>query len=148
MTDKNYFGKALESLLKERGRGAESNLALELGVSQGQINKIKTGKSTGSIEMLEKISEHFGKTYHQMIEDGKALFGIYNQETTPVSKRNIYIKQGVLETFPELGECVDVLNTISDHGGKKDLMQTTIKSYLGKYIENNDKGGSTCGAHG
>ena len=69
----NLFAIALAHLLKQRGRGAVSALAGEVGISQPQVSRIASGESSGSVEAREKIAIALGVSMEQMLELGRHL---------------------------------------------------------------------------
>jgi transcriptional regulator with XRE-family HTH domain len=55
--------EAIGSRIRElRGEARQEELAVFLGVSQGQLSKIERGKSGPTAEMLIRLAERFGKS--------------------------------------------------------------------------------------
>ena len=69
----NYFAVALRHYLGVEGRGAETALAIESGVAQPTINRIKKGFSYGLRSNCEKIAAALGTSYADMIMLGKQI---------------------------------------------------------------------------
>jgi len=69
----NYFAIALQHILEQRGRGSETVLAIDSGVSQSTINRIKSGRSFGLRSNCVKIADALGTTYDEMWLLGKQL---------------------------------------------------------------------------
>jgi len=54
--------KAIGERIREiRGDVLQEELAVYLGISQGQLSKIERGKMAPTVEILVRLSERFGK---------------------------------------------------------------------------------------
>ena len=54
--------KAIGERIREiRGEVLQEELAVYLGISQGQLSKIERGKMAPTVEILVRLSEKFGK---------------------------------------------------------------------------------------
>ena len=84
MTDyREAYSKALDYLLNRLGYGAETTVALESGVSQSQINKIRKGVQGGRPETLEAIAKAFKTDYPEMLILGRRLLDGAHPEAHP-----------------------------------------------------------------
>ena len=55
--------KAIGERIREiRGEELQEELAVYLGISQGQLSKIERGKMAPTVEILVRLSEKFGKS--------------------------------------------------------------------------------------
>jgi len=55
--------KAIGERIREiRGEVLQEELAVYLGISQGQLSKIERGKMAPTVEILVRLSERFGKS--------------------------------------------------------------------------------------
>ena len=55
--------KAIGERIREiRGDVLQEELAVYLGISQGQLSKIERGKMAPTVEILVRLSERFGKS--------------------------------------------------------------------------------------
>jgi transcriptional regulator with XRE-family HTH domain len=55
--------KAIGERIREiRGEVLQEELAVYLGISQGQLSKIERGKMAPTVEILVRLSEKFGKS--------------------------------------------------------------------------------------
>ncbi len=55
--------KAIGERIREiRGEVLQEELAVYLGISQGQLSKIERGKTAPTVEILVRLSERFGKS--------------------------------------------------------------------------------------
>jgi len=68
-----FFQKALNYLLRQKGRGAQTAVALEAGISQSYLNQIKKGSRTGSVRTLHAIAGALGTSYEDMLRLGESL---------------------------------------------------------------------------
>ncbi len=67
------FGRAVEYHLSQRGRGAETSLAIDLGISQGHLNKIKKGVKGASLELGLSVARALGTSIEEMLSLGHGL---------------------------------------------------------------------------
>ncbi len=51
-----------ERIREIRGEVLQEELAVYLGISQGQLSKIERGKMAPTVEILVRLSEKFGKS--------------------------------------------------------------------------------------
>lgn len=58
-------------LLGRKGRGAQTEVAAEAGISQSYLNQIKAGARTGSVKTLHSIAKALGNTYEDMLRLGE-----------------------------------------------------------------------------
>ena len=68
-----FFQKALSYLLRQKGRGAQTAVAIEAGISQSYLNQIKTGSRTGSVKTLHAIAGALGTSYEDMLRLGQSM---------------------------------------------------------------------------
>ena len=67
------FHAALTHFLSEEGRGAQARLALEQQIDRGYLNAITKGRKAGSDKIREKIADHFGVTFEDMLSLGRRI---------------------------------------------------------------------------
>lgn len=68
-----FFQKALRYLLQQKGRGAQTEVAIEAGISQSYLNQIKAGSRTGSVRTLHAIAGALGTSYEDMLRLGESM---------------------------------------------------------------------------
>jgi len=68
-----FFRKALAYLLGRKGRGAQTEIAIEAGISQSYLNQIKAGTRTGSVKTLHSIAKALETTYEDMLRLGEGI---------------------------------------------------------------------------
>ncbi len=95
-TDKK-FRTALDFLLSQEGRKAQSRLSKEQMIDSGYLNSIIKGRKPGSISVREKIASHFELEYEDMLylgrwilsgNDGKTWTSLYNRlDTEPTATK-------------------------------------------------------------
>lgn len=68
-----FFQKALNYLLERNGRGAQTEVAIEAGISQSYLNQIKSGTRIGSIRTLHAIAKALGTSYEDMLRLGESI---------------------------------------------------------------------------
>ncbi len=68
-----FFQKALIYLLERKGRGSQTEIAIEAGISQSYLNQIKNGARIGSVKTLHSIAKAFGTTYENMLRLGESI---------------------------------------------------------------------------
>jgi phage repressor protein C with HTH and peptisase S24 domain len=68
-----YFRKALKSLLDQKGRGSQTEIAIDAGISQSYLNQIKAGTRIGSVKTLHAIAGALGTTYEEMLKLGRSI---------------------------------------------------------------------------
>lgn len=54
-----------------RGNLLQEELALKIGISQGQLSKIESGKLAPTLETLVKLANQFGKTLDWIVTGKK-----------------------------------------------------------------------------
>lgn len=89
-TDKK-FRTALDFLLSQEGRKAQSRLSKEQMIDSGYLNSIIKGRKPGSISVREKIASHFKLEYEDMLYLGRWILSgkdgndwtVRNDEKTP-----------------------------------------------------------------
>ena len=64
----NSIGKNIQRLRADRGL-SQNDLAELVGSSQGQIGNIESGRSNGSIGLLNRIADVFGIKLSDLITD-------------------------------------------------------------------------------
>jgi len=64
----NQLGIKIKALRKKRGLTQEQ-LGTIVGVDGSMINKIEKGKSSGSMQTLERIATALGKTLAQLLKE-------------------------------------------------------------------------------
>lgn len=69
----DYFRAALVHLLSEKGRGAQTRLAIDQGIDRGYLNAIVKGRKAGSERVREKIACYFNIDYEKMLALGRRL---------------------------------------------------------------------------
>ena len=69
----NYFALALDAYITDAGRGSETALAIESGVPQPTISRIKSGHSYGLRSNCHKIAAALHTTYEDMLLQGKQI---------------------------------------------------------------------------
>jgi len=67
------FHASLIHFLSEEGRGAQARLALEQQIDRGYLNAIIKGRKAGSDKIREKIADHFGVTFEDMLSLGRRI---------------------------------------------------------------------------
>lgn len=67
------FRTALRSLVDGRGRGAQTDLAEQLGMSRSAFNDILTGRKGTSTKTQERIAAHFGLSLGEMLRIGENM---------------------------------------------------------------------------
>jgi hypothetical protein len=65
------FRTALDFLLSQEGRKAQSRLSKEQNIDSGYLNSIIKGRKPGSITVREKIASHFELEYEDMLYLGR-----------------------------------------------------------------------------
>lgn len=95
-TDKK-FRTALDFLLSQESRKAQSRLSKEQMIDSGYLNSIIKGKKPGSIAVREKIASHFDLEYEDTLylgrwilsgNEGKAWTSLYNRlDTEPTATK-------------------------------------------------------------
>lgn len=60
-------------MLERKGRGAQTEIAIEAGISQSYLNQIKAGTRTGSVKTLHAIAKAFETTYKHMCSLGERI---------------------------------------------------------------------------
>jgi len=68
-----FFPKALNYLLERKGRGAQTEVAIEAGISQSYLNQIKAGTRSGSVKTLHAIALALGTSYEDMLRLGESI---------------------------------------------------------------------------
>jgi phage repressor protein C with HTH and peptisase S24 domain len=63
----------LAYLLERKGRGAQTAVAIEAGISQSYLNQIKAGSRTGRVKVLHAIAGALDTTYEEMLRLGESL---------------------------------------------------------------------------
>ena len=98
----NYFALALNDYLTDAGRGSETALAIESGVPQPTINRIKSGHSYGLRSNCHKIAAAMGTTYEDMLLRGKQIAaGEKLGDTAQTQTREL---SEMLVTYPNLNK--------------------------------------------
>jgi phage repressor protein C with HTH and peptisase S24 domain len=89
---KEAFRKALIYLLEKKGRGAQTNVAIDAKISQPQLNKVKSGVHVGTIDTLHAIAGALDTTYEEMLALGRWL--MYGEDVVAVkmSERPLIIQ--------------------------------------------------------
>lgn len=91
--EKNFFRIALLHLLEEKGRGADTEVAIGAGLSNAQFSRIKTGKSAGSVYAREAIARALGKTYKEMLTLGEDLEGKKPEDSVKEKEKTYNIEK-------------------------------------------------------
>ena len=60
-------------MLERKGRGAQTEVAIEAGISQSYLNQIKAGTRIGSIRTLHAIARALGTSYEEMLRLGESV---------------------------------------------------------------------------
>lgn len=68
-----FFRKALKNLLDQKGRGSQTEIAIDAGISQSYLNQIKAGARVGSVKTLHAIAGALGTTYVEMLKLGQSI---------------------------------------------------------------------------
>jgi len=71
---KDCFSIALAHYLEKSGRGSETALAIDSGVAQPTISRIKLGRSYGLRANCNKIAAALNTTYEDMIALGRRIY--------------------------------------------------------------------------
>lgn len=74
ITPTELYRIALVAELSDRGRGAQTRLAGEVGISRSQLNDIVKGRTGGPEGLRNKIAYALGWTYEEMLTRGRAIF--------------------------------------------------------------------------
>ncbi|MFP4533345.1 MAG: XRE family transcriptional regulator [Desulfobacterales bacterium] len=61
-------------MLERKGRGSQTEVAIEAGISQSYLNQIKTGSRIGSVKTLHLIAGALGTSYEDMLRLGESIF--------------------------------------------------------------------------
>jgi len=92
---KNYFAIALAYYIDKAGRGYETALAIDSGVAQPTINRIKSGKSYGLRENCYRLAVALDTTYEDMLILGKSIDSgqniNHNSDGKPVENTDMWI---------------------------------------------------------
>ena len=72
-TEEKYFAAALSYYIEKGGRGSETVLAIESGVPQPTISRIKNGHSHGLRSNCKKLADALGTAYGDMWNFGQAI---------------------------------------------------------------------------
>lgn len=67
------FRAALNHLLKQEGRGAQTRLADQFSIDRGYLNAIVRGRKSGSEKKRAVIASHFNMTYEDMLSLGRRI---------------------------------------------------------------------------
>lgn len=83
------FRTALDFLLSQEGRKAQSRLSKEQNIDSGYLNSIIKGRKPGSITVREKIAAHFELEYEDMLYLGRwILSGNDGGDWNPLNNRS------------------------------------------------------------
>jgi plasmid maintenance system antidote protein VapI len=91
------FRVALNHLLQEEGRGAQTRLATAKDIDRGYLNSIVRGRQAGSDETRARIADHFETTFEDMLAFGRQIL-VEKGELAPRELSRIGRKTGSL--FP------------------------------------------------
>lgn len=69
----SQFHAALNHLLRQKGRGAQTRLAIEQNIDRGYLNAIIKGRKPGAEDIRTKIATHFGMAYEDMLVLGRRI---------------------------------------------------------------------------
>ena len=64
---------ALNHLLQEEGRGAQTRPAIAKDINRGYLNPIAKGRQAGSDETRARIADHFETTFEDMLAFGRQI---------------------------------------------------------------------------
>jgi plasmid maintenance system antidote protein VapI len=67
------FQVALNHLLQEEGRGAQTRLAMKKDIDRGYLNAIVRGRQAGSDETRARIADYFETTFEDMLAFGRQI---------------------------------------------------------------------------
>ena len=91
------FQVALNHLLQEEGRGAQTRLATAKDIDRGYLNSISKGRQAGSDETRARIADHFETTFEDMLAFGRQIL-VEKGELPPRDQEGIGWKIG--PSFP------------------------------------------------
>lgn len=91
------FQVALNHLLQEEGRGAQTRLAIAKDIDRGYLNSISKGRQAGSDETRARIADHFETTFENMLAFGRQIL-VEKGELAPRDQEGIGRKTGA--SFP------------------------------------------------
>lgn len=139
--EKDDFCVALDWLLRQEGRGAETNLAIDVGMSQAQISRIRHGHSNGTVATRNAIAEKLGRSIESMLTLGKRLKkgdrrapaadrrkvsdNLNRNETQPVDVQNL------IEKVPWSVNYLKMLNLASELPDLK-MIESILDSWLNR----------------
>ena len=69
--DLEAIGKRIRQL---RGKALQDDFAPQLGITQGQLSKIESGRATPSAEVLLRLAELSGKSVDWILRGGEVSF--------------------------------------------------------------------------
>ena len=75
--DLNQIGRRIRSL---RGNLLQEDIARYLGISQGQLSKIESGKLPPTVEILIRLTKRFGKSSDWILMGDKRGFSALGEE--------------------------------------------------------------------
>lgn len=81
----NQFRTALNYLLTQEGRGAQTRLADEQKIDRGYLNAIVRGRKSGSEKKRSQIAAHFDILYEDMLTLGRRIL---DGEENPTLEKN------------------------------------------------------------
>jgi hypothetical protein len=90
------FQVALNHLLQEEGRGAQTRLALKKDIDRGYLNAIAKGRQAGSDETRARIADHFETTFEDMLAFGRQIL-VEKGELAPRDQEGIGRNIGLLK---------------------------------------------------
>ena len=93
------FQVALNHLLQEEGRGAQTRLATAKDIDRGYLNAIVRGRQAGSDETRARIADHFETTFEDMLAFGRQIL-VEKGELAPRELARVGRKTGA--SFPSV----------------------------------------------